>query len=83
LIREGLIKRDRGRVFLTSLGKISYHAKIKVENAIRIYWKLKAIDSIQDAKMDLEERERIIRSIVGKDKSIEKILENQNRSNQS
>lgn len=75
MIREGLIKRDRGRVFLTSLGKISYHAKIKVENAIRIYWKLKAID--------LEERERIIRSIVGKDKSIEKILENQNRSNQS
>jgi hypothetical protein len=83
MIREGLIKRDRGRVFLKSLGKISYHAKIKVENAIRIYWKLKAIDSIQNAKMDLEERERIIRSIVGKDKSIEKILENQNRSNQS
>jgi len=84
MIRGGLIKRDRGRVFLTSLGKISYYAKIKVENAIRIYWKLKAIDSIRDAKeMDLEERERIIRSIVGKDKSIEKILENQNRSNQS
>jgi hypothetical protein len=44
---------------------------------------LKAIDSIQDAKeMDMEERERIINSIVGKDKSIEKILENQNRNSQ-
>ena len=83
MIREGLIKRDHGHVFLTSLGKISYHVKLKVENAIRIYWKLKAIDSIQDAKeMDMEERERIINSIVGKDKSIEKILENQNRNSQ-
>ena len=74
MIREGLIKRDHGHVFLTSLGKISYHVKLKVENAIRIYWKLKAIDSIQTSgQINEHERLKLVKTILN-DNMIENIL---------
>lgn len=65
-------------MFLTSLGKILYCSQLNIDNAIRNCWKLKAIDSIQDAnEMHTEERIRIIKTIIGDDKIIQKILENQ------
>jgi predicted transcriptional regulator len=77
MIKKGLIRRDRGHIFLTSLGKITYYSQLNIDNAIRNYWKLKAIDSIQDAnEMHTEERIRIIKTIIGDDKIIQKILEN-------
>lgn len=78
MIKKGLIRRDRGHMFLTSFGKISYYSQLNISNAIRNYWKLKAIDSIQDANENhTEERIRIIKTIIGDDKIIQKILENQ------
>lgn len=78
MIKCGLIRRDKGHLFLTSLGKISYHSQLKIDYAIRNYWKLKAIDSMKDAnEISTDERTRIIRTIIGNDKTIKKIFKNQ------
>ena len=84
MIKKGLIRRDKGRLFLTSLGKISYHSLMKIDYAIKNYWKLKAIDSMQDSsEMRRHERTRIIKTIIGNDKTITKIFENQFLSNRT
>jgi predicted transcriptional regulator len=46
LMHVGLIRRINGKYSLTSFGRIVFSILIKVENAIKYYWKLKAIDSI-------------------------------------
>jgi hypothetical protein len=82
MIKKGLIRRDKGRLFLTSLGKISYHSLLKIDYAIKNYWKLKAIESMQDSsELRRDERTRIIKTIIGNDKTILKIFENQSSSN--
>jgi hypothetical protein len=82
MIKKGMIRRDKGSLILTSLGKISYHSLLKIDYAIKNYWKLKAIDSMQDSsEMRRDERTRIIKTIIGNDKTILKIFENQFLSN--
>ena len=77
MIKKGLIRRDKGRLFLTSLGIISYQSQLKIDYAIKNYWKLKAIDSMQDSsEMRKDERTRIIKTIIGNDKTILKFFEN-------
>jgi predicted transcriptional regulator len=49
LMKAGLIKRKNGRHTLTALGKVVYNTQMKIENAINNYWKLKAIDSLEDS----------------------------------
>jgi predicted transcriptional regulator len=48
LTKAGLVKRQKGRYFLTAFGKVIYSAHLnleaKVESAIDNYWKLKAVD---------------------------------------
>ena len=49
--------------------------QLQFESAVKNYWNLKAIDSIQDLhKMNKEERVKIIKSLVT-DKLIQDILE--------
>jgi predicted transcriptional regulator len=75
LIKAGLISRRKGRYSLTALGIISYHIELQLESAIKNYWNLKAIDSIQDLhKMDKDERIKIIKRLVT-DKMIQSILD--------
>jgi hypothetical protein len=75
MLKIGLIKRKRGRFSLTGLGIVVYHAQLQFESAVKNYWNLKAIDSIQDLhKMNKEERVKIIKSLVT-DKLIQDILE--------
>ena len=75
MLKTGLIKRKRGRFSLTGLGIVVYHAQLQFESAVKNYWNLKAIDSIQDLhKMNKEERVKIIKSLVT-DKLIQDILE--------
>ena len=82
MIKCGLIRRDKVHLFLTSLVKISYHSQLIFDYAIRIYWKLKAIDSMKDSnEISTDERTRIIRTIIGNDKTIKKIFKNQFSSN--
>ena len=73
-MRVGLIKRSKGKFSLTTLGTVVYHAQIEIEKAVKNYWKLKAIDSIQSST-DIGEQERVklIKTILD-DSTIENVL---------
>jgi predicted transcriptional regulator len=51
LVKAGLVKRQKGRYFLTSFGRVIYSTytdfETKIEKALNYYWKLKAIDTIE------------------------------------
>src|SRR4029078_12199586 len=49
MIKAGLIKRKKGKYTLTTLGKVVYDTQIKIENAVNCYWRLKALDSLEDS----------------------------------
>lgn len=69
MLKAGLIRRKK------ALGIIAYHTQIQLESALKNYWNLKAIDSIQDLHtMNREERLMIIKKLVT-DKTIQNILE--------
>jgi hypothetical protein len=68
LINAGLMIRQNGKYFLTSFGKVVYEAHVLIGKAIQIYWKLKAIDSIEMSStnhdLSAEERKRIIDKLI-------------------
>jgi predicted transcriptional regulator len=75
MLKNGLIKRRNGYFSLTTLGIIVYHAQLEVDCAVRNYWKLNAIDSIQALQgMDKEERAKLIKIIID-DEKINNILQ--------
>ena len=77
MLKSGLIKRSRGYFSLSTLGIIVYHAQLEIDSAVRNYWKLKAIDSIQALEgMDKGERVQLIKTIIG-DEKIGNIIQNQ------
>jgi len=47
LLNAGLIKRHKGKYFLTLLGKIVYDCQLTIGKALTCHWKLKAIESIE------------------------------------
>ncbi len=47
LTDAGLIKRHKGKYFLTLLGKIVYESQMIIGKTLAYYWKLKAIESIE------------------------------------
>lgn len=51
MIKAELIKRQNGKYFLTSFGKIVYDFQAKVGHAVTNYWKLKAIDSFEISRV--------------------------------
>jgi hypothetical protein len=68
LIKAGLVKRQKGRYFLTAFGKVIYDSQKLLGTAVKNYWKLKAIDTLgvaNDNKMPKEERKRIIEELIG------------------
>jgi hypothetical protein len=63
LIRVGLVKRQKGRYFVTAFGKVVYDAQKLLGCAVKIHWKLKAIDSlglVYNGNMPKAERTKII-----------------------
>jgi len=68
LINAGLMIRQNGKYFLTSFGKVVYEAHVLIGKAIQIYWKLKAIDSIEMSStnhdLSAEECKRIIETLI-------------------
>jgi predicted transcriptional regulator len=65
LIQCGLIKRKDRKYFLTALGRVMYDSQITIENAIRDYWKLKAIDSIRITRdIPWGEQKKIIETVI-------------------
>ena len=47
LTDAGLIKRHRGKYFLTLLGKVVYDSQMIIGKTLSYYWKLKGIESIE------------------------------------
>ena len=47
LLRAGLIKRDKGKYFPTSLGKVVYDFQMTIGKTLSYYWKMKAIESLE------------------------------------
>src|SRR5919106_7088566 len=59
LTDAGLIKRHKGKYFLTLLGKVVYESQMIIGKTLAYYWKLKAIESIEmSAASDLPEEEK-------------------------
>ena len=65
--KAGLLKRQKGRYFVTAFGKVIYDAHRLLVNAVKNHWKLKAIDSLGDQILLLpkEERVKIIERMIG------------------
>jgi CheY-like chemotaxis protein len=77
LIPAGLIRRNKGEYFLTSLGKVIYYYRMRIESALEGYWKLKAIDSFEiSSDLLLEERRKIVDNLIGDNDIKEILLEN-------
>lgn len=47
LTNAGLIKRHKGKYSLTLLGKVFYDSQMTIGKALKYYWQLKAIESIE------------------------------------
>ena len=63
IMDAGLVTRKNKKYCLTSLGKIVYGLQTTTQNALNNYWKLKAIDSFDDASE--REQEQVIESLIG------------------
>ena len=61
LTKAGLVKRQKGRYFVTAFGKVIYDAQRLLGSAVKNYWKLKALDSlVANDKVPKQERSKII-----------------------
>jgi hypothetical protein len=73
--KAGLLKRQKGRYFVTAFGKVIYDAHRLLVSAVKNHWKLKAIDSLgnQILLLPKEERVKIIERMIG-NRQIRQIL---------
>lgn len=68
LTKAGLVKRQKGRYFVTSFGKVIYEAQRLLGSAVKNHWSLKTIDSLGvalDDNVPKEERVKIINLMIG------------------
>ena len=63
LLNAGLIRRHKGRYFLTLLGKVVYDTQMTIGKALTYYWKLKAIESVEMSSKFGLPREELIQLI--------------------
>ena len=64
--KAGLVKRQKGRYFVTAFGKVIYDAHRLLVSAVKNHWKLKAIDSLgNQILLPKEERAKIIERMIG------------------
>src|SRR6266542_2572898 len=74
LMNTGIVKRVKGKFSITNFGVVVYHAALIMDAGVNSYWKLKAIDSIQDSGQIVEhERIKLIQTILD-GSAIENIL---------
>ena len=77
MMKVGLIRRESGNYFLTSLGEVVFNAESTIKGALDLYWKLKALDSLRvnhtHTKLPPEEYSKIIDNLIDNQK-IKEIL---------
>jgi predicted transcriptional regulator len=76
LIKIGLVKRQKGKYFVTAFGRVIYDAQKLLGNALKNYWKLNAIESLgvaQEGGIPEAERTKIIDQMIG-NQQIKEIL---------
>jgi predicted transcriptional regulator len=77
MMKVGLIKREKRKYFLTSLGKVVYEAECTIAMGSFYYWKLKAIDAIllhhHQKEPSIEEYSKLIDHLIESQK-IKEIL---------
>jgi len=79
LVKDGLVRRQKGRYFLTTFGMVVYDTQRLLGNAVKNYWKFKAIDSLgvaNNAIMFKEERNKIIDQMISIQQIKEVLLSN-------
>ena len=67
LLNTGLIKRYKGKYFLTLLGKVVYDTQMTIGKALTYYWKLKAIESVEtssNVEIPKEELTQLINALI-------------------
>ena len=77
MIKVGLVKRKNGKYSLTSLGKVVHESGRIIEEALKEYWKLRAIDSIQTFDRTVlphEERKKIIDTLFNDNEKIKEVI---------
>jgi len=63
LIKNDLVKRSQGKYELTLFGKVVFEIEDKIQHSIDNYWKLKAIETLDESLPDAE-KTTLINSIV-------------------
>jgi len=81
LTRAKLVNRTSGKYFATSLGKIVYETQTIIGKAVADYWKLKAVDGLENShsdQMPKEEYDKVVDALIDND-MIKKGLRTKNR----
>jgi hypothetical protein len=81
LTRAKLVNRTNGKYFPTSLGKIVYETQTIIGKAVADYWKLKAVDGLENShsdQMPKEEYDKVVDALIDND-MIKKGLRTKNR----
>jgi hypothetical protein len=74
LMSAGIIRRVKGKFSLTNFVVIVYHGQLVMEKGVNNFWKLRAIDSIQESgQIGEHERMKLVKTILNDD-AIENIL---------
>jgi hypothetical protein len=64
LMAAGLIKRNRGRYSLSCLGRVVYDVQMTIGRTLQYYWKLKAIESMQNSDISEQDFSSLVNSSI-------------------
>jgi hypothetical protein len=64
MMAADLIKRQRGRYYLTPFGKVIYCCIMIAKNALNDYYKLKAVESIEGSGLSNEEFDNLVNALI-------------------
>jgi hypothetical protein len=64
LMAAGLIKRNRGKYSLSCLEKVVYDVQLTIGRTLQYYWKLRAIESMQNSDISEQEFSKLVKSLI-------------------
>jgi hypothetical protein len=76
MMAAGLIKRQSGKYYLTSFGRVIYCCMMIAQSAFDNYYKLAAIDSTKDDDFSYEDFRKLVNTLID-DQTIKEFLVSQ------